>query len=225
MIRSLEQTQNELGFLCLNACFTGIIVKTVIGLMEELKKQMFSNFYLTGILSALESISRDSFILYVGYTHGDMQIGVTGSCLRNEHPKTAALREIKEELGIDVDSSYLIEASHGKMEGGKGYSTIFSLCLDVCHFSLVRSTASKAIGADDKRAKIAVIIYGSAMKMNELLRVAKPLDGDEKINYYASVPQEYAYQVTSAIKNLKKSKKRKNKRSKNDPDLIDWVIL
>lgn len=217
----LTRTQNELGFLCLMACFTGIMVKTVIGIIEELKKQMFSNFYLSGILSALECISRDSYILYVGYTQGDMQIGVTGSCLRNENPKTAAIRELKEELGIDVNPSHLIEVSHGKMEHGKGYSTIFVLCLDFCHFTPALPNAKKAIGTDDKYAKIAVIVYGSALRLNDLLQIAKPLDGDEKINYYASVPREYAYQVTTAIKNLKKRKPKKNNRNKNDLNLLD----
>ncbi|ARF09553.1 NUDIX hydrolase [Indivirus ILV1] len=198
---------NKKGFLCFAAAFTGIVMKTIVGLMHECRKQLFSNFYLVGIISALEKIPKESCLLYIGYTPGDMQIGVTGSCQIGESPKQAAVREIKEELGVNILPVDLKECSFEKMK--RGYCTVYSLCIDNCAFTQLRCSELKKSGYDNKQNKIAVIIYGSNEKVKKLIEIAKPTDSTEKISYYASVPQPCALNVTSIIKNTKPTKQKK----------------
>lgn len=227
----LKTTVNKRGFLCFLGAFPGVSIKTISGQIIGWNHQLFSNFYISGTLDTLEQIqgkSQESSpqILYIGYLEGDMQVGITGSCLKGESFRDAAIREIREELGISVSPKYLRECIKKKLRGKDRYSTIFSLCLD----SLDNLNSSDNFNndsimcpdlQDDKRYKVVVIIYGSPKKIQELMSIAKPLYNNERINYYASVPKEFALAVTAGIANSKRCRKRKHTCSDNSTSSVN----
>jgi len=208
----LQRTNNRRGFLSFIGQYPGITVCTITNkIIEECKKQLFSNFYITGIYSALSQIHDSSHVLYIGYLDGDMQIGVTGSCMDKESFRVAALREITEELGIFFDNDQLKECSNGSNKGTRSYNTIYSLCIDDCKIMkpIPMDSESKhkgsehalwSIGQDNKNCKIGVIVYGSPGKLSQLIQMAQPLNSAEQIYYYASVPKKQAMDITYVIK-------------------------
>lgn len=217
---SLRAIVNKKGFLCFLGTFPGITIRTAKSKeLQEWNHQLFSNFYLSGTLSTLEELPKNSHILYVGYLEGDMQIGITGSCLRGESFKDAATREIREEIGMSINPKYLKECSCKKLKGKDRYSTIYSLCIDdIDNIDNIdekeENTDDNLDEKDDKRYKVVVIIYGSKEKINELIKSSKPFYDDERINYYASVPKEHALTVVSTIENSKKKRIMKEKKRK-----------
>lgn len=181
---------NKQGVKCLETGFEDIETCTVGKKTNICKKQKFSRYYLTGMYSTLCDIQTDTSILCVGYTGGDMQFTVTGTCHFGEDEETAVSREIMEEVGIDFDATKLLLHSYGFIENQETRSAVFSLCIDDCRPRPLSELPQVFRGRyrDDKRRKVSVIIYGKRENLRSLMEMARPLIKNEGINYYGSVP-------------------------------------
>jgi hypothetical protein len=156
--------------------------------------------------SAILDIPDRVAILCIGYSHGDMQFGVTGSCLVNERVQLAAIREVTEELGISFKHSELrIHSSGSTIDNPNVESTIFSLDMDTCQPTAISNEHKKIINSssDDKTRKVAVVVYGSKSTITRVMEMARPQKREEQISYYASVPKDKAVDIISVLKDKK----------------------
>jgi hypothetical protein len=196
-------TTTRTGYECLATTLRDIETCTVGRRVGICNKQLFSSYYLTGMNSAISVLPKESSILCVGYCIGDMQFTVTGSCYKDETVQDAAIREVKEELGVDIDITKLKLHSHGAITNDKKKSTIFTLCIDNCEMRPIHEL-SKSMNdlKDDRSRKVSVMIYGSTENIRQLMEMARPMKREEGIAFYGSVPHMHASLIVSIIKEV-----------------------
>lgn len=195
--------RNQLGYECLHTTLPNIETCTVGRNVKKCSKQVFSRYYLTGMNSAIQDIPEESHILCIGYTIGDMQFTVTGSCYENETVQGAAMREVYEELGVYIDPTYLQLHSHGQLEKKKRvFSTIYLLCVDNCEMKPIQEMPNFQGLKEDKSRKVSIMIYGSRERLRKLMEMAYPMKSDEEITYYGSVPHVDACLLIEIMKNV-----------------------
>lgn len=125
-------------------------------------------------------ISSFMYAIHVGYSKGDMQLGVTGACKVNESYADAAKREVWEEMGIGFKKwSYMKSLSKTK-----GSPHIYTVSADDY---FVPTGLKLDDRVDDRKRRISVIIVGTHDRLVEIMSIAKPHDPKETITYYSAV--------------------------------------
>jgi len=169
-------------------------------------------YYLKGQYEAMIDIYRtnpNAYILFVGYRHGDMQPGITGTILKMEDrekqtyilekSENAAIRELKEEVGFTTHPNNLIAFNTQHSENVGRNATIYLTDASKC----VPSKYVKISSLKDSSHKIALLVYGTRLNILDIIERAKPINPRENIAYYGSVHIVYALEMTRIIKERK----------------------
>jgi hypothetical protein len=147
----------------------------------------------------------DSCVISAGYLEdnkkADVQIGITGKCKYREHPDDAALRELVEELGIDIDPSNLVYLYTTSI----GYHVYIA---DVNNCSFVTELPCDHMrGHDDRSNRVFVVPFVSAENVQLTLQNTVCLDPTESdLGYHAAIPK-------SIIEGICQYRSNKNDRS------------
>jgi len=163
---------------------------------------LISSYILPGVMEEIKKLKkkyRSNYILCVGYSSNfkDFQIGLTGSAHNGEDYKTAAIREMSEEMGFMTKQlKHLRTVLHGKKQ-----SHIYT----VHARNLIRNNISGTIGQDDKSNKITILIHGSLEEMTKIMEdITIKTDNSEKIWYFAIIKIPDILRICKVIK-FKKS--------------------
>jgi 8-oxo-dGTP pyrophosphatase MutT (NUDIX family) len=140
----------------------------------------FSDYYMRFHKPVLMKIPTMLYIIHVGYSKGDMQLGVTGACKLNESYADAAKREVWEEMGIGFRKWNYLES----ISKTKGFPHIY---LVNAEDYFVPTDMKLDDRVDDKKRRLSVIIVGTPQRLVEIMGLAKPHDPKEKITYYSAV--------------------------------------
>jgi len=119
-------------------------------------------------------LHRKYYVLCPYYYEGDIQIGVTGTCLQGELPINAIHRELGEEIGLvpkSIDS--FTSKSTIERKTVSGIRTVSSYSLDIGNTRPVlphRNNEDIVKGREDNiNAKVACIVYGSESQVKNFL--------------------------------------------------------
>jgi hypothetical protein len=135
---------------------------------ERVNELLMSRYIPRGALRALSKIPGNKYILCVGYSHGDCQIGISGKVSGNESLDVAAKREAYEEVSL---LPMKINFSHSRNIRAKDTSIKISWFLADINECKANPKAKLPIkqGSDDKNNRICVLIYGTLAQVTRVL--------------------------------------------------------
>jgi len=147
--------------------------------------------YFSGLLETLTDIQKtnpNAYIICIGYTCNDFQIACTGTGKFKESYSDTVIREIFEEIDIDVDSNNIKLCSINKSNLNK-ISYVYKINSSQC----ISSTNSRTNiitdkKNDNKKHKFTIIIYGT---LEDTIRIISSSrinhDNTDDIGFYASI--------------------------------------
>lgn len=166
-------------------------------------KQLFSRFTLPNDHVAMSTVPRDHMILGIGYSLGDIQLRVSGSRKQGEKTLPAALRELREEFGLVVsreDLQFVCTAAREKTKKKNAcIVTHYCLNVDTCGQVKIADEHVAVEEKDDRSRKVSIIVHGSVLNIARLMTVARPLDPDEEISFFALIPSVNALLITAQL--------------------------
>lgn len=140
------------------------------GMFDSGQKIVLSKIVFNGCVEALEKINqlcKNIFVIGPTYKNKDTgqpldsQIICSGSIKKHETVKDAVVREISEELGIQINSDKL-EFICTKVDGKHNVSTfVYNICHGILDTNIYEKNNIVADKINDTNDKIQVIIYGS----------------------------------------------------------------
>lgn len=159
---------------------------------------LISSYILPGVIEEIQKLNkkyRSDYILCVGYSSDfkDFQIGLTGTVHNGEDYKTAAIREMSEEVGFTTEQIKHLRT----VFNGKTKSHVYT----VQARSLIKNNISGTVGHDDKSNKITILIHGSLEEMTKIMEdiTIKP-DNSERIWYFAAIKIPDILRICKVIK-------------------------
>jgi 23S rRNA U2552 (ribose-2'-O)-methylase RlmE/FtsJ len=171
-------------------------------IVDQKNKAKISSYYLRGqylAIMKLQSMYPNAYVLFIGYDYGDMQPGVTGSFLKGDVSTDAALRELREETGFTTNPEYL-EVVNTEYTTDEGYETIiYFLNANKC----TQADVTIQDAEDNKKQKVAVMVYGSFDDMTNLIKKAKAINPNEGITFYSLVHVDHAVKIAYIMQQKK----------------------
>lgn len=102
----------------------------------------------------------------------DTQMSITGSCKRGESFDSAAIREVKEEIGLTPQSLQLIGTESFGRKKNRYQLRTYITDANTCVLHSEQSSPTNLLG-DDKKRKVQIIVYG---RVDLLLRISEMIN-------------------------------------------------
>ena len=154
---------------------------------------LISPYLMPGSLDCINKLPKDDYLVCIGYTDGDTQIGCTGKIDCNEEAIDAAQREVLEEINIDCCHRKInLISSNKKVK-------FFEIDINDCSINTNRQIVKKE---KSSKGKVMICIHGPLYEMDQILKniPVRYLKDQEKINHCIAIP------ITECIKIIKYKK-------------------